>query len=275
VDEKVERVTIPDSEVRMLDSLIISDTYRLSIALPVNYTKSERTYPVVYLTYGDYLFPLLWFILNSLNADWELPRLILVGIGYNSENPITMARKRERDFLPTNVQSDEKMHRQKSIYPGQADNFLQYILDELKPFIQDNYRADSSDSTYIGHSHGGLFGLYTLFHRPDTFNRYVISSPSIHYDNEIVLSYEQNFAEYNKDLKAKVYISAGEREEVDDPLIQPSFLFVSNVLLLSERLKGRQYPGLQLNAQIIEGETHASVMPVAFSRGLRWVFNRK
>jgi predicted alpha/beta superfamily hydrolase len=93
-------VTLPDTEIQLLKSSIVNDTYRLFIALPANYTKSDKTYPVVYLTYGNPLFPLIWFISAALSVDWEVPRLILVGIGYDTDRQMDLARLRERDFLP-------------------------------------------------------------------------------------------------------------------------------------------------------------------------------
>jgi|GEM_PF-6204423 len=65
----------------------------------------------------------------------------------------------------------------------------------------------------------------------------------------------------------------GEREEKDDPLIQASFKFVSNVKRLDSILSNRQYPNLHLITKIFEDETHVSVMPALFSMGLRAVFS--
>jgi predicted alpha/beta superfamily hydrolase len=205
-------------------------------------------------------------------VDWELPRLILVGIGYDTDDPVELMRIRERDFLPTNVISAEKLKRLKYAPPGQGDRFLRFIRKELKPFINASYRTIPDDSTYVGHSHGGLFGLYTLFQHPNTFNRYVIGSPSIHHDNDVILTYEQDYAANHDDLPARVFLSVGEREELDDPLIDPAFKFVTNVSALAKTLLGRGYPGLQLTTRVFEGQSHASVMPMAFSYGLRAVF---
>jgi hypothetical protein len=67
-------------------------------------------------------------------------------------------------------------------------------------------------------------------------------------------------------------MSVGEREELDDPLIDPSFQFVTNVKTLAKTLQERRYPGLQLTTHVFEGEAHASVILRTFSRGLRVVF---
>lgn len=258
-------VVVPDSEVRPLHSATVGDTYRLQIGLPANYHHSDKTYPVVYLAYGNLLFPLVWFIMTSLNVSWQLPRLILVGIGYDTDEPIKLARTRERDFLPT--PSPKARH-----LTGQAESFLRFIREELQPFINSNYRTDPDDSAYVGHSHGGLFGLYTLFHQSDTFQRYVIGSPSLHHDNQITMDYERDYADSHNDLPVRLFLSVGAREEMDDPLIKPEFQFVTHLKALAETLQARNNPNLQLTTQIFDDETHASVMPVTFSRGLRTVF---
>jgi predicted alpha/beta superfamily hydrolase len=39
---------------------------------------------------------------------------------------------------------------------------------------------------YAGHSYGGLFGAYVLTTRPDMFRTYILSSPSLWFDNHRV-----------------------------------------------------------------------------------------
>jgi predicted alpha/beta superfamily hydrolase len=124
----------------------------------------------------------------------------------------------------------------------------------------------------MGISYGGLFGLYVLFHHPDTFNRYVIGSPAIHHDNRVTLAYESKYAASHDDLPARVFMSVGALEELDDPFIEPSFRFVSNMRELAKILQERGYPGLHLTTHVFEDETHVSVVPATFSRGLRVVF---
>jgi predicted alpha/beta superfamily hydrolase len=269
-------VTLPNTLVRPLKSSIVNDTYRLHIALPTNYEKSDRTYPVVYVTDGNTLFPMVWAISQTLNSDWQLPRLITVGVGYDTDKLREMWRNRERDFLPTNASATDASRRQEftrtGIRRGKAGSFLRFLREELKPFINANYRTNPDDSTYVGISYGGLFGLYALFHRPDTFSRYVIGSPAIHHDNKVVLTYESNYASKHHDLPVRVFMSVGAREELDDPLIDPSFQFVTNMKTLAKTLQERDYPGLQLTTRVFEDETHGSVIPKTFSRGLRVVF---
>jgi hypothetical protein len=269
-------VTLSDTEVRLLRSSIVNDTFRLHISLPVTYAGSERTYPVVYLTDGNGLFPLVRGIAEGLSGGLEIPRLIIVGIGYDTDDARDWGRYRERDLLPTDASATDAARRRRftrtGIRRGQAGAFLGFMRQELKPFINANYRTRVEDSTYMGNSYGGLFGLYVLFHSPDTFSRYVICSPAIHHDNRVVLAYESHYAENHDDLPVRVFMAVGAREEMDDHLIDPSFQFVTNVQELAKRLRERGYPGLHLTTQVLEGETHFSAIPTTFSRGLRAVF---
>lgn len=273
---KYPPVTLPNTEIRLLDSTIINDTFKLNISLPVTYSNSDRTYPVIYLTDGDGLFPLVRSIADGLSTGLEMPRTIVVGIGYDTENSMKRERYRERDLLPTDASARDASIRQKftrtGIRRGQAAAFLRFIREELKPFINSNYFTNVKDSTYAGTSYGGLFGLYVLFHNPDTFNRYVIGSPAIHHDNRITLEYENIYASRYDDLPARVFMSVGAREEGDDPLLEQVFQFVTNMKNLAKKLRERNYPGLRLTTHVFEDESHGSVVPATFSRGLRLVF---
>jgi predicted alpha/beta superfamily hydrolase len=261
-----------------LRSTIVGDTYRLDIALPSNYARSERAYPVVYLTDGDVdgLFPMVRCIAEGLSAGWMIPKLILVGIGYEAEKWNRRGHYRERDFLPTDASAREASRRQATTRigapRGQAAASLRFIREELQPFINAHYRTLPNDSTYMGTSYGGLFGLYTLFHQPGTFQRYVIGSPAIHHDDRVILTHEEAYASQHTDLAARVFLAVGGREELDDPLIEPTFQFVTNLEHLATTLRGRDYPSLRLTTQVFEDETHVSVVPALYSRGLREVF---
>jgi len=269
-------VTLPDTEVRLLESSIVNDTYRLDISLPFTYANSDRTYPVVYLANGNGLFPLVRCIAEGLSGGLEIPRLIVVGIGYDTDEAREWGCYRERDLLPTDASAGDASRRQEftrtGIRRGQAGLFIRFIGEELKPFANANYRTDPDDSTYVGNSYGGLFGLYVLFHHPDTFNRYVIGSPAIHHDNKVTLTYESHYAATHDDLPARVFMAVGGREEMEGHLIDPSFQFVTNMKTLATTLQGRRYPGLQLTTHVFEDETHFSVISATFSRGLRAVF---
>jgi hypothetical protein len=73
-------------------------------------------------------------------------------------------------------------------------------------------------------------------------------------------------------LCATVFLSAGALEAIYEPAFAA---MLSNVARLTELLASREYPGLKLTSHIFHDETHLSVIPATFSRGLRTVFNQR
>jgi hypothetical protein len=102
--------------------------------------------------------------------------------------------------------------------------------------------------------------LYALFHEPETFNRYVLTSPSLGWDNEIVYAYNKSYAEKTKELRAKVFMGIGEYEDV------PAFqTFV-------DQLKAKDYEGLELQTRVLEGMGHSGGKAEGYTRGLQFVY---
>jgi uncharacterized protein len=112
-------------------------------------------------------------------------------------------------------------------------------------------------------SFGGFFALYVLFCQPHTFQRYIIGSPTVWWDESAILNYEQDLATNNNSLSAKVFMSVGSCE---------SARMVAGFQEMANVIQNRQYEDLELITHIFEGETHISVVPATISRGLRAIF---
>ena len=270
-------VTIPRSEIRPLQSSIVDQSYQIHIALPRGYDQTDECYPVVYASpaFPDFFF--LWPILTSMLVSEELPPLILAGIGYGLDEPREIILRRLRDHM---LNPDEKMDQEMVEWAGtepvgiaEADNFLRFIHEELQPFVDANYRTRPDEATYAGFSSGGLFGLHVLFNRPETFRRYVLGSPPIFRSDCAILDAEAAYAAAHDELPARVFLAVGGLEQ-DDPFsaIRPRHRFVDHVRTLSETVAGRDYQGLQMTTKVFPDESHLSVTPVTYSRGLRVVF---
>ena len=214
-------------------------------------------------------------ITRTMQTLAELPRFIVVGIGYPVDNIFQTLYLRQRDLTPSimerarysipvegmvEITSGKKM--------GGAAEFLSFIRDELKPFINANYNSLPEESGYFGSSLGGLFGLYALFHKPDTFNKYVIGSPAMWWDNEIIFSQAQKFLEGNDRLNASLYMAVGGMEE----RLEPNKHYVSNVYKMDALLRSKSLSGFTLETEIFPTEGHASVFGLFHSRGLRAVY---
>jgi hypothetical protein len=129
-----------------------------------------------------------------------------------------------------------------------------------------NYRTVPEDRTINGYSIGGLFGLYTLFTKPETFNRYIIGSPSLTWDNYSIYNYEQNSPDKIGEKELKLFMSVGS-EESDEKYFDP----IDNIVT---QIQERNYTGLKLEAKVFDGSTHLMGPPESLTHGLLAVFGK-
>lgn len=258
-------VTLPGTEVRLLHSANVDQEFKLFISFPSGYDGSEDRYPVIYVTDANWIFS-SFLRLHRL----PIPPMIIVGIGYPTDDLAEIFRIRARDLLPTKNKEDEKFVKEEykmAIESGGGRQFLSFIRDELSPFINDQYRTKPDDRTLFGWSYGGTFGLYTLFNQPDTFNRYILSAPDLGWDNELCFRYEEQYAANQSDLAVKLFFGVG---SLDEGVIMDRN--VSTLFRFHAILKSRNYEGLDMSLKIFEGETHSSAVVPTASWGLRAVF---
>lgn len=269
----IEAARLINTEQRPLFSSIMDQEYELYISLPDGYAQSDSLYPVLYLTDANTFFGMMADMTRNLQWGGEMPETIIVGIGYplhtfdtDDERWEKWLAWRMRDLTPTNTAQIDQDFGIEGVKSGEADRFLQFLEQELFPFIAQNYRVKNRENTYAGFSLGGLFGLHALFKRPELFQRYLIGSPSIWYDDRQILEAEQLYANAHDDLSAKLFIAVGELEE------EVNAGMVRNMLALSSKLKSRGFQSLSLAWAILEGETHMSAPGICFQRGLRFFF---
>ena len=255
------RLVIEDTVVRELPSKIVGTTYKLYIRLPKGYFTSGKRFPVVYLLDADYSFLLARNISEHLSDRDHLKELILVGIAY--AGPLQYRLNRTRDYTPTHVATGGYGPEYQKVSGG-APKFRDFLERELFPWMSREYRIRSDDRTLVGHSFGGLFGSWLLVTRPELFQRYILASPSLWYDDHLVLKLEEAFAKTKRRLAARMYLCVGS-EEVGN------YDMVTDMKTFADRLRRRQYERLALDSLVWGGETHNSIFPLCLSSGLRFV----
>ncbi len=259
-DAQFPKVDIPGSEIRKISSTIVAgQEYDLHILLPGGYKNSNKKYPVVYLMDSQWDFPLVKSIYGQQYYDGFIPELIVVGITWGGTDPHPDSL-RARDYTPTN---DGRLKQS-----GGADNFLSFMKNELFPFIEKNYRADSSNRSIMGCSLGGLITMYALFTHPEMFRGYAAASPATGWDKEIIYKYEKQF--YAKDLLSKtvagslrLYMTIGDVERN-----------AAGFEKLAKFLDDRKYHSLIIRSKMLENTGHSGTKSETFSRGLQYIFER-
>ena len=248
------RVTIPDSQVRTIRSTSTGRDYDLYIHLPSDYEQAKNTrYPVLYILDGQWDFKLMDSVVGDLVYDKVVPQMILVGITYSGEKA-DYGSFRAMDDTPTAVEQVKGS--------GDGPKFLKFLKAELIPFIEANYRADSSRRVLQGSSYAGLFTLYALFADPGLFSAYMTGSPDVTYADGYTFKQEAEYARTHRDLPVKLFLAVGGSEELAGPVRE--FMRV---------IQSRGYKGLKIETGVIEGERHSGTKPELFNRGLRFLFS--
>jgi len=281
------RVSIPHTEVHRLHSDQVGADFELWVAHPVAGVMPlpEGPRSVLYVLDANLFFGTAVEMTRIMAQLYgELPPLLVIGIAYDTDDPGLQAELRGRDFTPTGDAGFAAMSRsmpgaREPTLPederlGGAPRFLSFLRDDVRPFIQDRYEVAEGGSTLFGSSLGGLFALYALLDDPDSFDAYIVTSPAIWWDGEMLFGLEEGLAAARDDLATKLVLAVGGLEE--DPRIPmlAQFKMVTNVERMAERLAGRGYPSLSLTGLVLDGESHTSVVPVALTRGLRAIHRR-
>lgn len=279
-----EPVTIPRTQVFDLHSDRADADFQVWVAEPIAGMMPMPPGPrrVLYVLDANLIFGTVVEMTRLMSQLYgELPPLLVVGIGYATELPAVQAELRARDFTPTEDAGFSAMAWALPGAPqptlpegerlGRAARFLDFLTEEAQPFIEARFDVADEGSTLFGSSLGGLFTLYAMLERPDAFDAYIAVSPAIWWDGARLLQQEAEAARSRDDLAAKLFLAVGGGEErADIPQLAP-FRMVSNVRGFAEQLRGRGYPSLSIDTFVPDGESHTTVVPVALTRGLRWV----
>lgn len=231
--------------------------YRLYIHLPKNYENTFETYPVIYLLDADYSFLLTKQIIEHLSDRNRIEKHIIIGISYADSE---YKKNRTRDYTPSHTLSGGYGPEYQK-YSGGAEKFYQFIQTELIPYISSQYRA-GKNTTFTGHSFGGLFGIYLLLHHPETFNNYIIVSPSLWYDNHFIVKNAKNKQNFAQDKPIKLMLFIGDKENGGD------YKMVDDLKNLDALINQKKHPNLSTILRILPDLDHDTVFPVALTFGL-------
>ncbi len=266
--------TIPATEVRVLQSTIANQDYQISVALPFHYEdNSQKTYPVIYVLDANLYFGMVVDMVRAMNIRVpfcnELPDAIIVGIGYPVTGSLTerlhhVMHLRDRDLGPDRSEESERFMQEYFPVPtplisGNGGPFLQFIVRELVPLIESEYRADPTDRTLLGHSSAAYFALYTLFQQPHMFQRYVVASIYLGEGQDLTTISPKQL----DSLPVRLHIVNEVANEEEATRFQAYV----------ELLESYHYPGFRLTHQIMSNYTHCAVVPPAFQAGLVAVFS--
>jgi enterochelin esterase-like enzyme len=162
------------------------DARNIDVWLPNNYSAKEK-YAVLYMHDGQMLYDAstTWnkqswevdSIAGKLIQEHKTQKFIVVGIWNNN-------KKRHLEYFPQKVfeslNKDQKafvtselikMGRITENFSPLSDNYLKFLVTELKPFIDKTFatKSDQANTFISGSSMGGLISMYAICEYPNVF----------------------------------------------------------------------------------------------------------
>lgn len=267
---------IPGSEVFDVRSQQGLD-YRIFLSIP-DQSPPQEGFPVLFVLDGNAYFPLA-ATLSRFQARGPHSGLVIVGIGYPTDDAFHMQR---RTFDMTTKADPKKLPPSRGgrgwHESGGADQFLEFIQNELKPLVAKKITIDDEHQAILGHSFGGLFVMHTLFTHPKSFQIYIAISPSGWWNDYALLQEERAFSHDIKSLEkpVRLLIEVGELElsgkvgpaaALAPTLAKKEFGTTED---FAKRLSRVESQSFEVGFKIYDGESHGSVVPRAMIDALRF-----
>ena len=180
-------------------------TFVVHVTTPDGYDK-EKAYPALVMTDAVWRFNDVTS-LYGLMAEGKAQPQILVTVGFEYDT----------DGWDNEVRGN--------ILCNNKKEFLDFLTDNMMPFLAATYKFDYDRTALFGHSQGGVFAHYAAFnydlYENKPFKRYIIGSPTFWTPYftcvEDFESYknEYGFFERNKTYDRELFIAAGDKEDED------------------------------------------------------------
>ncbi|HEX8149503.1 MAG TPA: alpha/beta hydrolase-fold protein [Pyrinomonadaceae bacterium] len=237
----------------VVKSQVLGEERVLLVRTPAAYARGAERFPVLYMTDGDAHIQHTSGTVSFLARNARMPEMIVVGIT-NTD--------RTRDLTPTRV---ERLPGQPNVqFPtsGGADKFLKFVETEVIPLVESKYRTQPYRAL-AGHSFGGLFAVHAMLTRPELFNSYIAVSPSLQWDNFLLIDRAKEFFKSRKEYDRTLFTSLGnEPGDIGDAFG-----------MFRDELQRQQLKGFVWEAVRYDDEDHGSVVLRSHYAGLRRVFD--
>ncbi|WMI64780.1 alpha/beta hydrolase-fold protein [Aestuariibaculum sp. YM273] len=185
----------------IIKSDILNEERPIIISLPVGYDNSKANYPVIYVLDGLQNIKHTVGTVELLTESGLIPPIIVVGIE---------SLDRTRDLTPS--KAGQNIHggvgNTGLSQSGGAPKFLEFLSEELVPYVDSNYRTHPY-RILEGHSLGGLFSVYALMENNDLFDAFIVEAPALWWNEEEMTEKAKIFFKPDLSLNKTVYFGIG------------------------------------------------------------------
>ena len=204
---QINAQSIARVETKKIQSKFLKQERELLIYTPIDYDwRINEYFDVIYVfdsqnrEFFDYTSSIISFLQNNGKS------FIVVGITSPFNEELNYGRN--NDLLPVLTTEDSKQRY--GTYSGNADNFLEFITNEVVPFVYNNYRSLTTKIA-VGHSLSASLLLYSIIKKPNLFLNYIAISPNLAFENEFLSQNLMKF-DYTK-IKNKTFLYLSNADE--------------------------------------------------------------
>ena len=232
----------------------LNKTRKIWALLPHDYDNSDESYPVLYLQDAQNLFNE-----KAEFGNWEIDKKLAVMSEYNIGKIIIIAIEHaDKDRI-------KEYNVGKTVLGlGQGKQYIRFVTDTLKPFIDNNFRTKTERQfTGIGGSSmGGLVSIFSGLIYPEVYGKLMIFSPSLWVVPKLNIptDVDESFQD------TKIYLYAGGDESAT--MIEHVKRFKKNVIK-SEFVSDKMKINLSIN---LEGKHNEQYWSDEFPKAIEWLF---
>ncbi len=224
---------------------------KIWLYLPKGYNTSTRKYPVIYMHDAQNLFDTRTSFAGEWNVDETLDsinaKVIVVGIESND--------KRMEELTPFKNQK---------YGGGKANDYLDFIVNTLKPKIDATYRTKTSarNTAVFGSSLGGLVSFYAAIKYPEVFGKVGCFSPAFWFNRKEMNEVMQKTTDFN----TKVYFLCGDSEGDAD--------VITDMEMVEYWVNTKRCECKKLNKKVIicGGQHNEKLWRESFKKAYLWLF---
>ena len=236
----------------IIDSPQLKTSKKIWVYLPENYEKTTKKFPVIYMHDAQNLFDAKTSYVGEWNVDETLDsinaQVIVIGIEHGND-------QRMKELTP---------YKNEKYGGGNADNYLDFIVSTLKPFVDKKYRTktNAQNTAIFGSSLGGLVSFYGALKYPSVFGKVGCFSPSFWFNRKEIFELVEN----TKKLKTKIYFLCGDNEGDDDMVRDLNNMEIS--------INSKRCACKNLNKKIIvkDGKHNEKLWREGFKNAYLWLF---
>lgn len=262
--EEVEEIRDHVREMLVYDEELESN-FIVHITLPPDFDENKK-YPVFVMSDGVWRFgncPALWNLMKS----GETEDVILVTIGYDySVNGTEMGVRAEYFYQ-------------------EREKFIDFITNNLTPYLSELYNIDFERSAFYGHSAGGVLSHNAAFtsdlYENQPFKYYIIGSPALweihrleaEEDPEAYKS-DYGYWDRNETPDKIIFVCGGENEDPEYEEYYDGYdTTLEGIAHLIERLK--EHGDAESECRIYEDSGHWQYIPEMFAEFFKKYYGKK